>query len=290
MTSHKGAQGRRRATRQRPGGAGVPMQQSLDELRTLHRGVGFIYQILNLVAAQYQLRDVVIVINGERAGIQIFRLGGRSISPDRSGLANATPGLYCDPPIVSPEDEDVVIRACREELIHIQTLRTDPTPDAKVRSQRRWQRSDRPRRRRAVAVPVGTASIGDHDDWHDDEPHPDGPFVRLVVSRLLVAVDVATLVLALANVHGTSRFVLGLVFGVFIPGWSLVGLLRMKNTPLEIGLTMAASFALILVGAQILITAHFWHLVLFEEFLCLLCLPSLVWQSRRRWIGLNASS
>jgi hypothetical protein len=88
----------------------------------------------------------------------------------------------------------------------------------------------------------------------------------------------------LGNVHGSVRFVFGLVLGIAIPGWSIVGLLRLRYAALEIGLTMATSFALIMVSAQILITAHLWHLVAFEEFICMLCLPSLLWQSRRQWL------
>jgi hypothetical protein len=112
---------------------------------------------------------------------------------------------------------------------------------------------------------------------------PSSPFLtpisRSYVSRALAVVDVVTLVMAMANVHGPARFFVGLIFGVVIPGWSVVGLLKLKNAALEIGLTLATSLSLIMILAQIMITVHLWHPILLQEILCLLCFPSLWWQS-----------
>jgi len=44
-------------------------------------------------------------------------------------------------------------------------------------------------------------------------------------------------------------------------------------------IVLAVSLALLMVLAQVLMTVHYWNLVVLQEVLCLLCLPSLIWQS-----------
>jgi uncharacterized membrane protein len=105
---------------------------------------------------------------------------------------------------------------------------------------------------------------------------------RQSVSRALVVVDLAVFVLTVVNQHGVARFVLGLTFFLVIPGWSVVGLLKLRNVPLEIGLTVASSLALLMTAAQVLMTIHVWRLAGLEMVTCLACLPSLVLQSRFR--------
>jgi uncharacterized membrane protein len=95
---------------------------------------------------------------------------------------------------------------------------------------------------------------------------------------LLVA-DLVVLVMTVGNLHGPVRLVLGLILGLVVPGWCVVGLLRLENAALEVGLTVAVSLALCMVVAQVLLTVHAWHLVVFEEVTCVLCLPSLIWQA-----------
>jgi hypothetical protein len=65
---------------------------------------------------------------------------------------------------------------------------------------------------------------------------------------------------------------------LFIPGWSIIGLLRLKDPALEIGLTVAVSLALYTVAAQILMALNAWHLVGLEEAVGVLCVPLLAWQ------------
>jgi hypothetical protein len=97
---------------------------------------------------------------------------------------------------------------------------------------------------------------------------------------LLVVIDLITLGLTLAGVHGPVRFVLGVTLGLLVPGWSVVGLLKLNNAPLEFSLTVGSSLAMLMVAAQILITVHAWHLGGLEAVTCLVCLPSLLWQAR----------
>ncbi len=103
---------------------------------------------------------------------------------------------------------------------------------------------------------------------------------RALVSVALLIADLVILTLTVADVHGPLRYVLGLVLGLVIPGWSVVGLLSLADVALEIGLTLSVSVALVMVAAQIMVTVHAWHPVALEELTCVLCLPSLVLQSR----------
>jgi O-antigen/teichoic acid export membrane protein len=103
---------------------------------------------------------------------------------------------------------------------------------------------------------------------------------RRTVSMALVAVDVTMLILTLAHIHGPARLVLGLILGAFIPGWSLIGPFKLANPALEVSLAVAMSFVILMLTAQVLITVHEWHLLGLEEVICVLCLPSLLWQSR----------
>jgi hypothetical protein len=106
------------------------------------------------------------------------------------------------------------------------------------------------------------------------------PDFRAIISLALVFVDVVTFVMAVASIHGPGRFFFGLVFGIVIPGWSIIGLIRLKNAALEVGLTLATSLSLIMIIAQIMITVKLWHPVALLECVCVVCLPSLLWQSR----------
>jgi uncharacterized membrane protein YfcA len=103
---------------------------------------------------------------------------------------------------------------------------------------------------------------------------------RPALSVLLALIDVTTIGLTLGNNHGPVRFVLGLAMGLFIPGWSVVGLLKLKNAPLEFSLSAGTSLALLTIAAQFLMTIHAWHLGGLEVATGLVCLPSLLFQSR----------
>jgi len=243
--------------------------------------VGFIYEAIALLAARHSLSDVVIVIDDEKVGIQAFRLGGRAVGPDQAGVLSQGPGVYCSPSTVPDVDKRILLEACQSELVRLRTFepRTDPPQPPAHRS----RESALPLSRAPHLGPLQRFTIAEGDDDWRDEPRRGGAHSRRSFSRFLVFVDVLSLVLALMNIHGSLRFLFGLILGVAVPGWSIVGLLRLRNTALEIGLTLATSFSILLISAQILMTAHLWHLVGFEMLLCLVCLPSLWTQSRRRW-------
>lgn len=103
---------------------------------------------------------------------------------------------------------------------------------------------------------------------------------RALASVTLLIVDLVVLTLTVADIHGPVRYVLGLVFGLIVPGWSVVGLLTLTDLGLEIGLTLSVSLALLMLAAQIMVTIHAWHPVALEEIVSGACFPSLLWQSQ----------
>jgi uncharacterized membrane protein len=108
--------------------------------------------------------------------------------------------------------------------------------------------------------------------------------LRAGLSTLLVFADLFVAALVALNVHGDVRVVAGLAFCAVVPGWAIVGLLRLNNAPLEVGLTMAAGLAALLVLAQLATSLGAWHLTALQLVVCGLCLPSLLWQAlERRW-------
>ncbi len=103
---------------------------------------------------------------------------------------------------------------------------------------------------------------------------------RTVISVILLAVDALLFVVTLSHVGGPWRFTLGLTFALTTPGWSLVGLLNLRDGALETGLSVAVSLALLMVCAQAMMALRIWHPVALEELACLICAPSLIVQSR----------
>jgi uncharacterized membrane protein len=102
---------------------------------------------------------------------------------------------------------------------------------------------------------------------------------RATISTGLVVADVVLLAMIGTGVHGPSRFVVGLVVAVLVPGWAVVGLLRLGSAALEIGLTVALSLSVLMVAAQLLIMLDQWHLTALQVAVCVLALPSLGWQA-----------
>ncbi len=100
------------------------------------------------------------------------------------------------------------------------------------------------------------------------------------LSRTLLAVDVLSLILALAHVHGPARFVAGLVFVTLVPGWALVGLVKLDDAALQISLSVATSLALLIILAQAMTALDIWRPFALEVVVGLACVPSLAWQAR----------
>jgi uncharacterized membrane protein len=99
------------------------------------------------------------------------------------------------------------------------------------------------------------------------------------VSVVVCTLDVVALGLIAGQAHGLIRQIVGVAFCLVVPGWAIVGQLRLHNVPLEAGLVVAVSLASLLVVAQLAITFNAWHLTAVDVVVCVACLPSLVWQA-----------
>jgi len=106
---------------------------------------------------------------------------------------------------------------------------------------------------------------------------------RATASLALLVMSLATFFLTILDVHDALRFVFGIAVGLLVPGWSIIGLLKLNNAPLEFSLSIGASLAILMSAAQIMITIGEWHLAGLEMVTCLACAPSLLWQSKSLW-------
>jgi hypothetical protein len=239
------------------------------------KGLGFIYSALDLLSARYRLTDAIIVLERQDATTQAFRLGRRAVSTEFVTRYGAEPGLYCEPPVVATKDVDLVMSMCRQVLVG------QPLGSRAVRPQQEtFGHSDQNFEVHETHVESG--GIGELRVGVDLKKYLTGRLTpsrtrdaRQVVSLLLFVVDAVTLALTLAHVHGPIRFVAGLILGLAIPGWSVIGWAGLKNAALEVSLTMTTSLALIMITAQVLMTINLWHLEGFEIAACVVCLPSL---------------
>ncbi|HEY5437615.1 MAG TPA: hypothetical protein VIJ99_01810 [Acidimicrobiales bacterium] len=279
MSLNKGPRRPRPGAQQPDEEPGAPLGIVLDRLRSTQSGVAFIYGAMEIVVSRLGLRDMVIVLHDGREGNQIFRYAGKPISPDRTLLVHAPPGVYCDPELVDDPEVAILFDRCRREFENLRSVGDAATG---VISYRRYRAAPE-------IVPLEETDDVELDvvlgeSVEATETAPSGVyFSRLVVSRAFVVIVVLNLLFDALNLSGSLRFLFGLVLGVAIPGWSFVGLLNLRNVALEISLSIAASLSTIMVSAQILITIHFWQLGLYEAVLCCACLPSLLFQSRWRW-------
>jgi hypothetical protein len=257
----------------------LSLDAALDRLREERSGMAFIYAAMDLFAAHFVLSDVVVVFFDGHGGTQIFRLGGKPISPDRKSLITAAPGVYCYPSLDDVEGTDLLFERCKKEFTD---LRSRGDASTGVISPRPFRERTREEPKRAEAEPDFAPAFVEVE-VEDPQVVGSGFAVaswRPFASKVFVYITLANIVLALMNLTGDIRFALGLVLGLTIPGWSIVGLIHLRDTALEIALSMAASLAIVMMGAQLLITIHFWHLEAFEVFLCVICLPSLVYQAK----------
>ncbi len=258
----------------------LSFDEQLDRLRASHSGVAFIYSAMDLFVDNFKLNDLVVVVNDAHRETQIFRWGAKPISPDRVSLISAAPGVYCYPSLDDAEDAQHLFAMCQQAYIDLRSQ--GDTSGTYVPSDA--LRSDESR---GVDDQRAASEIVDFEDPQIPGSEFGVESWRLLTSRAFVLIAAANIVLALFNVTGIVRFVLGLILGLAIPGWSIVGLFHFRDTALEIALSMATSIAVVMVSAQILITIHFWHLEAFEIFLCLVCLASLLRQAKWRWSPLE---
>lgn len=284
MTRRNFTERLRNARRSDGAGATESLADDLDRLRMSETGAGYVYFALDLLASRYALSDAYIVIDLGTLGTQIFRLGGRTTFPARDDVQNATRGLYCQPAVVTEDDARIFYEACALELTQPRPLQPGINKLYSTESFPLGAKTRTPADANDVPDDDWFISGSTGDRWNVRQ-YENAPQVRRRFTQFLVAVDLANLIMAFANTHGPVRFFLGLLFGVLVPGWSIIGYLKLKNAALEIGLSVATSLALIMVCAQVMITLDLWHLVSFEEILSIACLVPLLRQSTQAWMN-----
>ena len=94
---------------------------------------------------------------------------------------------------------------------------------------------------------------------HRQQPEQGDDGTRFLVTASSIALDGLALAFTQAHVTGVSRFWFGLLFVLVVPGWSIVGLLRLRWPAAEVSLTIAVSFGVTLLIAQAMLWAHAWH-------------------------------
>jgi hypothetical protein len=239
---------------------------ALGELKQRESGLSFIYGALQLIAEWHDLTDAVVVLVNDALGTQIFRLGGKRVTT--WSAERLAPGLYCWPDIMPLDQREIVYAACQQafnEPVQRRSAASGRFGVGRHLEQKQEPQSLPPKESGATDGAVGVSA-------------------RRLISRVLLLVDLAVFFMTIVDGHGVLRYVLGLVLGVVIPGWSVVGLLKLNNAALEIALTIAVSLAMVMVAAQILVTLKLWHPLVLEEFTCLLCAPALVVQSQLRGV------
>jgi len=98
---------------------------------------------------------------------------------------------------------------------------------------------------------------------------------RFMVTASSIALIGLALTFTQAHVTGVSRFWFGLLFVLVVPGWSIVGLLRLRWPAAEVSLTIAVSLGITLLIAQAMLWAHAWHPISEEMGIGLGALPLL---------------
>jgi GGDEF domain-containing protein len=89
----------------------------LDQLSTNEFGIGFVYSVLELLARQYHLVDVVVVVGDDSLGMQSFRLDRKKVSSDS---LVTVPGVVSEPDLVPDVVKDVVRSVCQLALsLHV---------------------------------------------------------------------------------------------------------------------------------------------------------------------------
>ena len=80
-------------------------------------GIRYIYAVLDRLAEQYGLDDVVLILRHESFGTQAFRRGGRPVSPATLAASSTGSGLVCSPDLVPEQECDAVRTACQLVLM-----------------------------------------------------------------------------------------------------------------------------------------------------------------------------
>jgi diguanylate cyclase (GGDEF)-like protein len=153
-------------------------------------GVGFIYDALERLRAEYGLADAVLVLQSPSTGRQAFRAGRH---PVRGGWAServlsSPPGLYTDPVILQPETAESLAHLCAVAL-RLDLLAHDATHDALTGLLNRRSFDDLLTRAMSRSVRYGWAftlvimDLNRFKELNDRLGHPAGDEVLRAVGR-----------------------------------------------------------------------------------------------------------
>ncbi len=112
-------------------------QTMLTELAEGELGIGFIYSLIDRLAARHELRDVVVVLSHESFGTQSFRLGGRAVSSAMAARLGDGAGVHCEPDVVPAHEADAVRTSCQLALsLHLARFNAGHDPLTNISNRR----------------------------------------------------------------------------------------------------------------------------------------------------------
>lgn len=118
------------------------LQMMMAELTERELGLGFIYSVLDYVAERHALTDVVVVLNHDTFGVQMFRLGARVIGPDIVARVGTDPGVYCEPDLVPEVECDAVRTAATLSFaLHVARFSAAHDPLTNIANRRNFDES-----------------------------------------------------------------------------------------------------------------------------------------------------
>jgi hypothetical protein len=266
-------------------GAAPPAPSPSGDVETTESGIGFIYSALKSLANRYRISDAAVVLVTESFGTQIFRLNGKAVSAILVDKFGSHPGVYCTPDIIPQSELDAIYAACQQSFssqsVRFESARNASTTQVKSQVETVVPEPSRYRSRQKIEASI-TPTERSARSLRRKATSPRRLITRALLSRLLILIDIATFAVTVGAIHGPVRIGLGLILGLVIPGWCVVGFINLNNPPLEFGLSVAVSLALLMIIAQILETIDLWHLGALEEVTCVLCLPFLIYLSQGR--------
>ncbi|WP_328607460.1 DUF1616 domain-containing protein [Amycolatopsis sp. NBC_00345] len=109
------------------------------------------------------------------------------------------------------------------------------------------------------------------------------------VTAALLAVTAVTAAFAVLDLQGPVRVVVTLLFLFFVPGWSVIAFFRPGSSSLTWALVIAASVAIDLLGAQLMLLTT-WRPALASVFALVVCAVLLGFHlvTARRTVGGHA--
>jgi uncharacterized membrane protein len=104
---------------------------------------------------------------------------------------------------------------------------------------------------------------------------------RAIATVVVLVIDAVAVVLTMAGAHGPLRLLFGLAFVLVVPGWAVIGFLRLNWPAAEVSLTIGLSLAITLLGSEVMLWTHTWHPVTYQLILGIIAAGLMAEQLRR---------